>query len=111
VIHAHHSYRYNSSLNTTNSQRNLFASTHADVIALGHLHYNETHAKSAGGKDTVWIRTGSYKITDDYGQWIGGLRADPRSPMVILFPGEKKINEFRDYRDGINYLKHLRGES
>jgi predicted phosphodiesterase len=110
LIHAHHSYRYNSSINTTNSQRNLFNSTHADVIALGHLHYNETHSKSSGGKDTVWIRTGSYKITDDYGQWIGGLRADPRSPMVVLYPKAKKILDFRDYRDGIEFLKHQRGE-
>ena len=103
-IHAHHSYKYNSSINTTNSQRNLFAATHADIIALGHVHTNETHAKSAGGKDTVWMRTGSYKITDDYSQWLGGLRSDPRVPMVILFPDRKKIIDFRDMRDGVEYL-------
>lgn len=107
-IHAHHSYRYNSSINTTNSQRNLFAATHADVIALGHLHYNEAHSKTSGGKDTVWLRTGSYKITDDHGQWIGGLRADARSPIVILYPRDKKIISFRDYRDGVDYLRHIR---
>jgi len=109
-IHAHHSYRYNSSLNTTNSQRNLFSSTHADIIALGHIHTNEIHAKSAGNMDTVWMRTGSYKITDDYSQWIGGLRSDARSPMAVLFPGQKKIVPFRDYRDGIEYLAMKRGE-
>jgi len=109
-IHAHHSYRYNSSLNTTNSQRNLFANTHADIIALGHLHYNEVHAKSSANKDTVWMRTGSYKITDDYSQWIGAFRADARSPLAILFPGVKKIVPFRDYRDGIDYLKMVRGD-
>lgn len=110
LIHAHHSYKYNSSLNTTNSQRNLFANTHADIIALGHLHYNEVHSKSSANKDTVWMRTGSYKITDDYSQWIGAHTADPRSPMAILFPHEKKIVPFRDYRDGIDYLRMLRGD-
>ena len=103
-IQAHHSYKYNSSLNTTNSQRNLFAATHADIIALGHVHTNETHAKSVGGFDTVWMRTGSYKITDDYSQWIGGLRSDARVPMCVLFPDRKKIVDFRDMRDGIEYL-------
>jgi len=103
-IHAHHSYRYNSSLNTTNSQRNLFNATHADIIALGHIHTNETHAKTVGGKDTVWMRTGSYKITDDYSQWLGGLKGDPRVPMCVLFPDRKKIVDFRDMYDGIEYL-------
>lgn len=103
-IQAHHSYRYNSSLNTTNSQRNLFNATHADIIALGHVHTNETHAKTVGGIDTVWMRTGSYKITDDYSQWLGGLRSDPRVPMCVLFPDRKKIVDFRDFRDGIEYL-------
>jgi UDP-2,3-diacylglucosamine pyrophosphatase LpxH len=107
-IHAHHSYRFNSSLNTTNSQRHLFGSTHADIIALGHLHYNETHAKTSGGKDTIWIRTGSYKLTDDYSQWIGGLKSDPRSPMVVIYPDAKRVIPFRDYRDGIEYLKMVR---
>lgn len=109
-IQAHHSYKYNSSLNTTNSQRNLFNFTHADIIALAHLHYNETHAKTAGGKDTVWIRTGSYKITDDYSQWVGGFNADCRVPMVVLFPKEKKIVDFRDMYEGIKYLKVVRSE-
>jgi UDP-2,3-diacylglucosamine pyrophosphatase LpxH len=108
MIHAHHTFKYNSSLNTTNSQRNLFAATHADIIALGHLHYNETHAKTAGGKDTVWMRTGSYKTTDDYSQYLGGLKSDPRIPMVILFPGMKKILPFRDYTDGLAHLAMLR---
>jgi hypothetical protein len=109
LIHAHHSYRYNSSINTTNSQRNLFNSTHSDIIALGHLHYNEVHQKTGAKKrDTVWIRSGSYKITDDYSQWLGGLRADARSPMVIVFPETKKTLPFRDYRDGIDYLKMMR---
>lgn len=107
-IHAHHSYRYNSSINTSNSQRNLFNSTHADIIALGHFHFNEVHMKSSAKKDTVWIRSGSYKITDDYSQWLGGLRSDSRSPMVILWGDEKKMLPFRDYKDGINYLKMVR---
>lgn len=103
-IQAHHSYKYNSSLNTTNSQRNLFNATHADIVALGHVHTNETHAKSVGGIDTVWMRTGSYKITDDYSQWLAGLKSDPRVPMCVLFPDRKKIVDFRDFRDGIEFL-------
>ncbi len=108
LIHAHHTFKYNSSLNTTNSQRNLFNITHADVIALGHVHTNEAHQKSVGGKDTIWLRTGSYKITDDYSQWLGGLKADPRIPMVILWPDSKKVLGFRDFRDGITHLKVVR---
>lgn len=107
-IRAHHTWQGTSALNTTNSQRRLFDASHADVIALGHLHWNETHAKSVGGKDTVWMRTGSYKITDDYTQWIAGAKSDTRVPMVILFPDKKKILDFRDMYDGIKYLNMLR---
>lgn len=109
-IHAHHAYKYNSSINTTNSQRNLFNHTHADVIALGHIHHNEKHEKTMGGKDTVWLRTGSYKLTDDYSQWIGGYKADNRVPMVIFWPDKKKFLGFRDLYDGVKYLEMLRNE-
>jgi predicted phosphodiesterase len=108
TIQARHTYKYNSGLNTTNSQRNLFANTHADVIALGHIHTNETHEKSVGGKDTIWMRTGSYKITDDYSQWIGGYSADPRVPMVVFWPDKNKKVGFRDIRDGITFLNAIR---
>lgn len=105
-----HTYMGNSALNTTNSQRRLFDETQGDVIALGHLHYNEVHSKSKAGKDTVWIRTGTYKRTDDYTQWVigGSGRGDIRQPMIILFPETKKILDFRDMYDGINYLKMIR---
>jgi predicted phosphodiesterase len=107
---ARHTYMGNSALNTTNSQRRLFDETQGDVIALGHLHYNEVHSKSKAGKDTVWIRTGTYKRTDDYTQWVigGSGRGDIRQPMIILFPGTKKILDFRDMYDGIKYLNMLR---
>ena len=107
-IHARHNYKYNSSINTTNSQRNLYATTHADVIAFGHIHTNEVHEKSAGGNDTIWLRTGSYKITDDFSQWIGGYMADPRVPMVVFWPGTRKKIGFRDIRDGIVFLNAIR---
>jgi len=107
-IIARHSYIGNSALNTTNSQRRLFDETQGDVIALGHLHYNESHAKTKAGKDTVWIRSGTYKITDDYTQWAVGAKGDIRQPMVILFPDKKKIIDFRDMYDGIPYLNMLR---
>jgi len=107
-IVARHSYVGNSALNTTNSQRRLFDETQGDVIALGHLHYNESHAKTKAGKDTVWIRSGTYKITDDYTQWAVGAKGDIRQPMVILFPDKKKIIDFRDMYDGIPYLNMLR---
>ncbi|MET3699359.1 calcineurin-like phosphoesterase family protein [Bacillus oleivorans] len=107
-IHARHNYRYNSSINTTNSQRNLFNSTNADIIMLAHLHFNEIHSKSAAGKDTHWVRTGSYKITDEYGEYLGFGKADTRMPLLILFPKTKKIVPYRDMYDGIDYLKWLR---
>jgi|GEM_PF-1880524 len=105
-----HNYVGTSALNTTNSQRRLFDETFGDVIALGHLHWNESHARSKAGKDTVWIRSGSYKITDDWTQWAVAGRGDTRQPMVILFPDQKKILDFRDMYDGIRYLKLVREE-
>ncbi|MET3699527.1 calcineurin-like phosphoesterase family protein [Bacillus oleivorans] len=109
-IIARHTFQGNSALNTTNSQRRLFDETQGDVVALGHLHYNEIHSKTKAGKDTVWIRTGTYKRTDDYTQWVvgGSGRGDIRQPMIILFPDKKEILDFRDMYRGIEYLKMLR---
>lgn len=111
-VAARHKYPFASALNTTNSQRNLFNNIGgADVVAIGHLHYNDMQMKTVAGQRTVWFRSGSYKVLDEYGQKLGGYSGEPIQPMAILFPDTHKIIAYPDYRDGLDHLRFLREQS
>lgn len=108
-----HKYTNESSINTTNTQRNMHLRLwpDADVICLGHRHYNDlqkTPRPLVG--ETVWLRAGSYQATDDYGMSVGQYRGSWGVPMVILFPDEKKVLPIygRDFHLGLQILADQR---
>jgi len=104
-----HSFPGRSAINTTNNQRRLWeAVAGADVVVLGHLHFVDLQHTPRGGADTVWLRSGTYKADDDYVQQRIGLPVDPRMPMVVFWPTEKRMVPFLDFRQGIEYLAFLR---
>ncbi len=108
-VAARHKFPFASNLNTTNSQRQLFHSVGgADIVAIGHLHYNDLQMKTQSGIRTVWFRSGSYKVGDEYGQKIGGYAGEPIQPMAILLPDQHKVIAYPDYRDGLDHLALLR---
>lgn len=108
-IGARHKYIYESSLNTTNSQRRLNeAFGGCDVIALAHTHQMDLHQKEHMGRGTVWIRSGTYKVEDDYAQSIGGWRGQYGVPLVILWPDRKEILPVYDFERGIEILHYYR---
>jgi len=107
---ARHKYKYESSLNTTNAQRNLnMQAGGADVVSLAHKHFVDYHAKQAGGRKVCYIRCGTYKIWDDYGQAIGGHKGEIGVPIVIFYPDRHKVVGFDDLEDGLLHLRALRG--
>ena len=108
---ARHKYKYESSLNTTNAQRNLnIQAGGADVVSLAHKHYVDLHARQSGGRKTLFIRCGTYKVWDDYGQAIGGYKGEIGVPIVIFWPDQRKVLGFDNFEDGLAHLRMLRGE-
>ncbi len=78
------------SQNSTNAQRRASAeypiSNLWDFVTLAHLHFNDLHEPTAAGREQVWLRSGAYKVLDEYGQRIGGYEGSPGIPLLILWP-------------------------
>lgn len=87
-----HKFVNESQLNTTNTQRNLsMLWPEADVICLGHRHYNDMQQIKKPLREQVWMRAGTYQKHDDYGMGIGHYRGAWGLPLVILFPDERCV--------------------
>lgn len=109
TIFARHKYKYDSSLNTTNSQRNLVNNFGAfDIVALAHKHYPDVQVTHRMDQEIVYLRSGTYKHHDEFGQKIGGYKGIYGTPLVILFPKDHKKLVVPDIKLGVKILKALR---
>lgn len=110
-----HYFNFNSSLNTTNSQRRLSELTlGADVVAFGHLHYPDMQFVWRGGVNQIWLRSSTYKRRDPWAE-AKNLQisyAPPPADMagVIFFPDRHWMIPFRRFQDGLPLLKILRSD-
>lgn len=108
-IFARHKYKNESSLNTTNAQRNMLNDSGAvDVAALGHKHFPDMQMLDRMGQKVIYIRSGSYKKYDEFGQKLAGYEGKKSVPLVVIFPNEHKVVPFQELEDGITYLKAVR---
>jgi hypothetical protein len=106
-----HKYIFESSLNTTNSQRRLneFEGI-VDVVGTAHKHFGDVQERpTARGRTTIFLRSGSNKILDEHGQQIGRYSGNPCVPLVVIEPGQHKATPFRDLESGLRYLEAVRG--
>lgn len=109
VGHVRHKFKYESSLNTTNAQRRMMeVYGPVDFAALAHLHNPEVNERHLMGAYRWLIRSGSYKIWDEYGQKIGGFKGRPGVPVLIFHPEQHRIEGYRDLEVGIEKLRVLR---
>jgi hypothetical protein len=109
-IRARHKYKNESGLNTTNSQRNMLNDFGpADVIAVAHKHFPDLQMLDRMGQKVIYLRSGSYKVYDEFGQKLAGYRGKMGVPVVIIFPEEKRLGPFEELIDGITYLNAIRG--
>ncbi len=81
-----------------------------DVAAEAHYHEPFVMQRPIMGKNRILIRSGTFKVWDDFGQKIAGYKGIPGIPLVIFFPDRHKMIPFFDLEDGIKYLKLLRNE-
>ena len=106
TIFARHKYKYDSSLNTTNSQRNLVNNFGAfDVVALAHKHFPDLQVTHRMEQEVVYLRSGTYKHHDEFGQKIGGYKGIYGIPMAILFPNSHEKLVVPDIELGVKILQ------
>lgn len=100
-----------SPVNTTNAQRRRCERKGGyDIVSIAHLHYPDIQHKSFMKRsDVVFVRSGGYKIWDEFGQKLDQLKGTYGIPMVILYPKEKRIVPFKDFDMGIKFLMNERG--
>jgi hypothetical protein len=112
LVAARHSFNFNSSVNDTNSMRQLWVQAGCpDIVCTAHLHRPTMHNPTFDGRDTVWIRNGSYKRNDHHAKSKNFQHTRPEAPdqpAVILFPDTKQMIPFRNYRHALPLLAHLR---
>lgn len=107
--HIRHKFRYESTLNTTNAQRRMMEIYGpADFAVLAHLHNPEINERHFMGEYRWFVRSGSYKVWDEYGQKIGGFKGKPGVPVLIFYPGERRIDGYKDLKAGIEALRNAR---
>lgn len=108
-IIARHKYKFESSLNTTNPHRNLVNNFgYYDIVALAHRHYPDLQVTQRMGQELIYLRSGTYKTYDEFGQKIGGYEGTYGTPLVIFFPKEHKKLVVPDIETGVKILKAFR---
>lgn len=110
-IGVRHLFRAESSVNTTNAQRMMYLSWKpADVEVIAHRHYNDMQKRPMPGRDTIFLRSGTYQQWDDHGQMSGGYRGNWGLPLIVLFPDSKRIVPFygNDFYIGLEFLEDQR---
>jgi hypothetical protein len=87
-----HKFRGESGINTTNAQRTMYEQwAPADVEVLGHLHYNDLQKRRKPGRETTWLRSGSYLKWDDHAMDAGGFMGSWGIPIIILYPDDHRV--------------------
>lgn len=109
-----HNHRGNSQINKGNSARRLWdewpwAFENADIIALAHTHEPHLEQVMRKGEVVTYLRSGTYKTSDEWAE-NQGWRSSYGVPMVVLFPGERRIVSFHgaQFREAVEYLKMKR---
>jgi len=113
VVIVKHDYRGRSQINKSASQGRLFDNwpewTNADVICLAHLHEPDMHQTMRKGQTVTYLRSGTYKIHDEWAE-SAGYKPSYGVPMVVLYPGTRKIVAFsgENFEEAVQFLQQAR---
>jgi hypothetical protein len=72
------------------------------------LHYPDLQQLYRQGKEVVYVRSGSYKKYDEYGQKLNGYSGKEGVPIMIYFPDRHEVIPFSDLQRGLDYLSVVR---
>lgn len=106
-----HTYWGRSKINITNATKRLIeyeAGGDADVGWLGHVHESSYEYFTKGGKDIIAVVSGTYKKVDPWSarNGIGGRAGNP-GIALMFWPGERKIEVFKDIENAQNFITSL----
>lgn len=105
-----HKYRFNSSLNLCHTAKQCwrFGEFDADIVVVEHQHQAAVEPFNGHGVERIAVRTGTYKIYDDYARKHGFYSLKVNNPTVILFPDKRKIIPFLHMDEALICLNALR---
>jgi hypothetical protein len=104
-----HKYKNESSLNTTNAQRNFVNDFGpVDGVIFAHKHFYDMQQLKRMGQDMIYCRSGGYKLYDEFGQKLAGYEAIYGVPVWIFMPDKKEIMPFRSFSTALQVLDALR---
>lgn len=104
-----HKYKYQSSLNVENAMRRINElQGPCDVAAEAHLHNGYIMTRNLMGADRIMLRSGTYKLSDEYGEKLAGYKGHHAVPTVIMFPDEHRMIGELCLDDAITILGGLR---
>ncbi len=106
---ARHKIPNESNLNTENAFRRWYDRVgKVDTLCAAHKHDPFVKVMHRQGNIVTYIRSGSYKKYDEYGQKLAGYEGTRACPVVVLFPNEHRVVPFEQLRDGVAFLKGVR---
>lgn len=112
-----HNWRGAATINKSNSQRRAWDEwpwewQSADVVALGHTHEPLCETVQRRGEPVVYLRCGTYKTKDDYGERLG-FKAGYGVPVVVFWPGARRFVPFpgERFEEALAFLRAVRKES
>lgn len=104
-----HKYKYQSSLNLENAMRRINEiQGPCDVAGEAHLHNGYIMERHLMGEYRVMVRTGSYKVWDEYAQKIGGHKGKPGVPVIIMFPDRRELLPVMGLDRAVKVLRGVR---
>ncbi len=104
-----HKYKYQSSLNLENAMRRIMEiQGPCDVAAEAHLHNGYIMTRHMMGEYRVMLRSGTYKVWDEFGQKLAGYKGKPSVPVIIMSPDKHVMRTELFLDDAIEVLEALR---
>lgn len=104
-----HRYKYQSSLNLENAMRRIMEiQGPCDVAAEAHLHNGYVMARHLMGQYRFMLRSGTYKIWDEYGQKLAGYKGKPSVPVVLMRPDRHALLAVLFIDEAIDILSAIR---
>lgn len=113
VLYRQHKGRFNSAFNLTHTLKRAweFGPEDWDIGIGEHHHLPTIEPFYRHGEKKVAIRTGTYKVYDQWARSQGFFGSRVGVPLVILWPDRKKIaipDFLDDFGEAAGYLKYLR---
>lgn len=111
TIKLRHQYRFGSSLNLLHTVKRMYDmdGDAFDVGVVCHNHEAEVGTFNRHGVVRYGIRPGSYQVESAFSRRIGFAQSYPTCPGVVLWPDQRRIEQFEDLRGLTEKLGDVRG--